>query len=597
MPSKRKLLETMLESLPFPFYIIDPKTYRILLSNEASEKNIGKKCYEANHNRSTPCNEAGHPCGINKVLEEKRSVNTEHIHYDKTGNARDIKIHMHPVFDENGEVEEIIEYYEDITEQKQREQAQEQTAMELSAIYENVPFFLCVIDEQRRVIHANQFFSNLTGTPNSILFGESSKRTLGCLQEPDKQTFCEYGEDCEQCSIRIAVDATFRTGKSNYNIEKELHISSGNKTKNIILNGSTSLIRKDGNKRLLLCLQDVTEQYNNERLLRILSKAVEQSPVTVVITDTESKVQYINHEFTRTTGYTPEEVQGKRTNILKGPGKKKEEYQELWETILSGKSWHGTFHNRKKDGSLYWEEAVISPVKDKTGKITNFFALKENITRQKEMEDQLRLQARAIEESTSAVIITDATLPDNPIIYVNPSFEYITGYKSNEVIGRNCRFLQGKDNDQPGLDIIREDMAKGKSFQTLLRNYRKDGTVFWNDLKVTPLRDSSNRISHFVGILDDVTMLREVQGQLLMNEKRMRLSQEYASIGTGDWDIKTGEIHLSETLPPLFGLSKGAWQTTAKDFLRLIHPGDRQKVIRGIKLSLRGKSEYNIEFR
>ncbi|MFA7267941.1 MAG: EAL domain-containing protein [Sterolibacterium sp.] len=128
--------------------------------------------------------------------------------------------------------------------------------------------------------------------------------------------------------------------------------------------------------------------------------------------------------------------------------------------------------------------------------------------------DALRLRDRAIEASVNAIIITSNTASDNLIEYVNPAFSRITGYPAEEVIGRNCRFLIGNDYDQLELESIRAALRENTDARALLRNYRKDGSQFWNDLHISPVRDDSGQVTHFVGILNDVTDSKRYQNEL-----------------------------------------------------------------------------------
>ena len=129
-------------------------------------------------------------------------------------------------------------------------------------------------------------------------------------------------------------------------------------------------------------------------ILGILIKAVEQSPISVIITDTKGIIQYVNPKFTELMGYSPEETIGKTPRIIKGDFLSKEFYRELWEAILSGKEWHGVFHNRTKYGTLVWEVASISPIRDEHGMITHFVGVKEDITEIRRLQDQLEHMAR-----------------------------------------------------------------------------------------------------------------------------------------------------------------------------------------------------------
>jgi len=139
--------------------------------------------------------------------------------------------------------------------------------------------------------------------------------------------------------------------------------------------------------------EDITEQRKTEKELRKLSQAVEQSPVSVLITNRYGQIEYVNQRFSEKTNYRPEEVIGKNPRILKSGNLPQSFYKELWQTILSGEIWRGDFLNKTKEGNQYWERASISSIMDVTGTITNFIAIKEDITEQKKMEEQL-LQAK-----------------------------------------------------------------------------------------------------------------------------------------------------------------------------------------------------------
>jgi PAS domain S-box-containing protein len=125
-------------------------------------------------------------------------------------------------------------------------------------------------------------------------------------------------------------------------------------------------------------------------------------------------------------------------------------------------------------------------------------------------QETLKLQDRAIMASSNGIIIVDARLPDNPTIFVNRGFETMTGYTAQEVIGQNCRFLQGDDHDQPGLQVIRRALKQGKSAQVTVRNYRKDGSFFWNDINIAPIYEQG-QLTHYIGIQQDATSRIQVE--------------------------------------------------------------------------------------
>ena len=157
--------------------------------------------------------------------------------------------------------------------------------------------------------------------------------------------------------------------------------------------------------------RDITELKLVEETVHKLSQAIQQSNVIVVITDLEGNIEYVNPRFCESTGYEYDEVIGKNPRILKSGETPDEEYRELWKTITSGNEWRGEFHNKKKSGELYWENASISPIRDMEGNIINFLGIKEDITDKKSAEhDLLRSEERyrsLIEATTSIIWTTD----------------------------------------------------------------------------------------------------------------------------------------------------------------------------------------------
>jgi len=148
-------------------------------------------------------------------------------------------------------------------------------------------------------------------------------------------------------------------------------------------------------------LQKIVGQGDSQIDTVLLLKAVEQSSATIMVTDSEGIIIYVNSTFVEVTGYTQNEVLGQNPRILQG-GDSFTDYQELWHTISAGMKWQGDFHNKKKNGELFWERATISPIMDQEGKITNFLAIKEDITDRKQVEEALEKSvAESVQMATS----------------------------------------------------------------------------------------------------------------------------------------------------------------------------------------------------
>lgn len=148
---------------------------------------------------------------------------------------------------------------------------------------------------------------------------------------------------------------------------------------------------RDGNVvGVVVIFVDTTERRKDEQALRMLSQAIEQSPVSIVITDVEGNIEFVNPYFLEMTGYTRDEVTGVNPRVLKSGRTPAETYDQLWSTILAGDVWHGMFCNKRKDGSLFWESATIAPVRNLQGAITHFVGVKEDVTEKRRLEEQVR---------------------------------------------------------------------------------------------------------------------------------------------------------------------------------------------------------------
>ncbi len=161
----------------------------------------------------------------------------------------------------------------------------------------------------------------------------------------------------------------------------------------------TSKVVMNGHDYMHSIIHDVTEKNLAEKQLKLLSRSVEQSPVSIMITDSQGLIEYVNPDFESTTGYTLQEIKGKPPRFLKSGYQSKELYHQLWTTILRGREWQGELINKKKNGHIYWDKIAISPIMDAAGEITNFVSVREDITERKIMMEDLMVAKEKAEES------------------------------------------------------------------------------------------------------------------------------------------------------------------------------------------------------
>ena len=207
-----------------------------------------------------------------------------------------------------------------------------------------------------------------------------------------------------------------------------------------------------------------------------------------------------------------------------------------------------------------------------------------------------RLLDRAVAASSNGIVITDPKLPDNPIVYVNPAFERISGYAVGEAVGRNCRFLQGEDRDQPALGELRAALGEERECRVVLKNYRKDGAAFWNELYVSPVHDDEGVLTNFVGVQNDITERRRIAEVLRESEERFRVTFEHAAIGAAQVAIDGRWLRVNRRLCEIVGY--GQEELLSLTFQDITHPDDLEEDLERARRMLAGElGTYTMEKR
>lgn len=264
----------------------------------------------------------------------------------------------------------VLTMLHDVTEREQAEVALAESESRYRTILESIDEIgegLFIVDSNHRVEYMNQTMINWFGDQT----GETCYSAVAGLQA-----------HCDHCEL----DSVVGQGKI-------VHYSPETPEGQHFEIVGTPIKNRDGSTSKLEVIRDITKRKESEKEIRILSQVVEQSPVSVMITDTQGSIQYVNNTFEDVTGYSSVDIIGENPRILKSGETPIAHYQSLWQTITSGQSWQGEFQNRKKNGEIFWERANIAPVLDETGKAIRYLAVKEDITLQKEQEERILKQA------------------------------------------------------------------------------------------------------------------------------------------------------------------------------------------------------------
>ncbi len=266
----------------------------------------------------------------------------------------------------------------DVTDQKISENALKQSQYKFRMLFEGHSSIMLVIDESGNIIDANPAAATFYGWPIEKL----------CTMHLDTITTRSH---------EAVMSDLLKFKASKQNRFTTLHRKADGSLHDVEVVQNTIAI---GSNMVFYCIMnDITERKQAESQLKKLSLALQQSPTVVVITDPEGNIEYVNHAFSAHTGYSAEEARGKNPRILKSGLMPDSFYEDLWQTILSGRIWRGEMQNKKKNGELFWERAVISAMMNNDGVVTNFVAVKEDITAEKKLWDELTAAKDHAEES------------------------------------------------------------------------------------------------------------------------------------------------------------------------------------------------------
>jgi len=348
-------------------------------------------------------------------------------------------------------------------------------------------------------------------------------------------------------------------------------------------------VGRHGNNR------DITKAKKAIAEINKLFTAVEQSANTITITNLDGSIEYVNPKFTQLTGYTTEDALGQNPRILNASTQPKEFYTKLWETITSGKVWTGEFHNKKKNGSLFWELATISPVKDANGNITNYIAVKEDITAKKKA-DQALLDSEERFRLLSNITVEGILVHEKGIaIDCNLSMARMFGYQRDELLGKNLIKLLIPDNFHKTVyQFVVEDHAK----PYIVKGKRKNGSLFDVEIEARYVKIDKNEFIR-VSAFRDVTQRVKAQELLEKSEARYRTISELTSDYSFAFKLKKDRSLVNEwvagDMKKLTGFSQdeiasqGGWAS-------IIYEGDKDLPIEQFKALLSNQMK-TVEYR
>jgi nitrogen fixation negative regulator NifL len=482
-----------------------------------------------------------HPDDLEKTEEALQDNFNNKVPYDieyrlktKTKDYRWFRARGQTVWNENDQAMRMSGSICDIHINKLTEISLQQSEERLREIIENMPILISALDQNWNVIVWNKKCEEVTGFKREEMVNNSK---VAEILFPDKA----YRE-------QIILDWK-NEGK---NIEGRIvKITNKNKiVKTISWTNISDKVPIDG-WALWGIGFDVTEKIKLNETIHKLSRAVEQSPVSIEITDKEGNIEYVNPYACMTTGYNAEELIGKNPSILKSGLQTEKFYKELWTAITYGKEWRGEFQNKKKNGELFWEWATISPIKNDKGEITHFLAVKEDITQRKQIEKELlesEWKFRSLVKNIPGAVFRCSNDEHWTMEFLSAGIYPICGYTSRELIGNHVNsfnsIIDPKDRNN-----VREEIEKAiKRKQPYSIEYKiinKNGSIHHVLEKGRAIFDEDENIQYIDGSIHDISEIKTATEKLQLAQKQLMESEKLAGIG----QLAAGVSH--EVLNPL----------------------------------------------
>ena len=375
----------MFHNNPQPMWIYDSETLAFIEVNEAAIMHYG---YTEDEFLSMTLKDIRPPGGVQKLFDAIKSIDCvfnnlgEIIHQKKNQELITVEIISHAIIFNERPARHVL--ITDITERRKAEEELRRERKLLRTLIDNLPVTIYVKDSECRKIIANRLDLDFIGA-------ETEAEVLGKTDlELYNTEIAQRGYDDDLQVIN--------TGKSVINREEIFYDEAG--SERWLLTSKIPFPDELGNIIGLVGIgREITEQKQAQEKILRLSKAIEQSPVSIEITDLNGIIEYVNPKFCEATGYSFDEIIGQHARILKSYEMPTDTYDDLWETISSGNIWKKELINKRKNGSVFWESVTITSIKSEKGKITNYIAIKEDISFRKKMESELILALAKAKES------------------------------------------------------------------------------------------------------------------------------------------------------------------------------------------------------
>jgi two-component system, sensor histidine kinase and response regulator len=424
--------------------------------------------------------------------------------------------------------------YRDISYRKKVEEALKEQSAFQQLMIDALPVPIYFKDASGYYLGCNKAFEGFTGALKESLIGYTASSLCGW----------ECAERVGELERDVLLDERMRSR------EIDVHGIDG-RTHHVQFH--IAPFSRSGQKAggVVAALLDITEIRTTEEQLRKVSQAVEQSPASIVVMDLNGTIEYVNPKFEAVSGFTSAEIIGRNREELQSDQTAPEVFREMWQCLQSDKEWVGELASRHKNGSVYWEHATYSPVRNNDGKTTHFVAIREDVTERRKIEQELIRLAHVTRSIGEFVLIADAK---GRISYTNRALADRFGYAADELTGKRATVLMSPCVGMETIDgAIRGTIQGGWSGDLL--GMSKDGKEFWVSLTTSHL-SHDNRLLGIVVVARDITERKLAEEQLRKSETQFRLLWENSRDGMRLSDADGNIMLVNDAFCSLVGLSR-----------------------------------------
>lgn len=518
----RTLLEAAMKQAAIGMIWVEANPMRVSMINEAAMKMIGKKPDQLTakdydtHVANWNLKNTNHRLVQSHEYPSFRAIHSGEVITDELFLLTDTEGKVHrilssatPVRNAEHHIMGAMVVFHDITELWETQQNLFHANEKFKRLVENAPFITYVYSTQSNQSYHSPATELITGFPPET-FDLHPEFWTSRIHPDDVIKVNESVKAARSQKIPIILEYRFLSATDEW----------------VWLEDKSSVIHTQGNEVVVEgIIRDITQGKQDQIHIRKLLSAVEQSPVSIVITNLDAAIEYVNPHFTYISGYRPGEVLGKNPRVLQSrKSAHVNDYRGLWKTIKEGKIWKGEFVNQKKNGEEYWEQATIAPLVNEEGKTTHYIAVKEDITDRKKAELNLQSFAERLEQITkqSRTIALDLDL-HGKFLYISDAIELILGYTKADLEGKALKDIIPVQWQQEAKAEWHRRITARQEFKDLRRPLlTKKGEVRWFSISGIPLVDDSGALTGMRNSMTDITEQYKAQNALKESEARFK---------------------------------------------------------------------------